>query len=295
MLKLEEKAVLEKFKEKDAETSLLFEDAIEKLDKIDVHANDSKKQIVRELAKNLEGKIPTDTISMEITDQLRGRVSPSFIRECLDEKYKVKFRAENAKKQKPIPQRGLVLAPVVALKQQKELEEVTEQETIEKVDTIVDTGDKISIEEKKKDEPSTTIDFSVMTNKTIIPVSYQQQQEHQLKAKTYLGLEEYSSCKEPVEENRELKQALEESSHLITADKIGSATTSVYDKDTDTANNILPFEFFVSYRELQNHVSSFQYKSNSGKVWFSGKINKNTGEVMSSNVGRIDDQQQDKS
>jgi tetrahydromethanopterin S-methyltransferase subunit A len=66
------KTVLEKFKEKDAETSFLFEDAIEKLDKIDVQANESKKQIVRELAKNLEGNFQSDTICIEITNRLSG-------------------------------------------------------------------------------------------------------------------------------------------------------------------------------------------------------------------------------
>jgi tetrahydromethanopterin S-methyltransferase subunit A len=66
------KTVLEKFKEKDAETSFLFEDAIEKLDKIDVQANESKKQIVRELAKNLKGNFQSDTICIEITNRLSG-------------------------------------------------------------------------------------------------------------------------------------------------------------------------------------------------------------------------------
>jgi hypothetical protein len=52
------------------------------------------------LAKDLEGKVPTDTISIEIVNQLRGRVSERFIHECLDNKYKQKYRAENAKKRK---------------------------------------------------------------------------------------------------------------------------------------------------------------------------------------------------
>jgi hypothetical protein len=52
------------------------------------------------LAKDLEGKIPTDTISVEIVNQLRGRVSQQFIHNCLEMKYKQKHRIENAKKQK---------------------------------------------------------------------------------------------------------------------------------------------------------------------------------------------------
>jgi hypothetical protein len=44
-------------------------------------------------------KIRTDTICVEIVNQLRGQVSDRFIRECLDEKYKQKVRVENARKQ----------------------------------------------------------------------------------------------------------------------------------------------------------------------------------------------------
>jgi hypothetical protein len=293
MLKLEEKAVLEKFKEKDTETSLLFEDAIEKLDKIDVQANDSKKQIIINLAKNLEGKIPTDIISMEITDQLRGRVSPSLIRECLDEKYKVKFRVENAKKQKPRSQRELSLAPVVALNQQKELEEVTEQETIEKVDTIVDAGDKISIEEEKRGEPYTTIDFSFMTDKTIVPVSYQQQQEHKLKEKPNKELEECSSCKDLYDENLELKEVLQKSSQFATADMmLSTSATATY--DVDKGNDVLPFEFSMLFRNIRNYMTPLHSRiGDNGEVWFNGKIDIKTGEVIYSNLGRMEQQYQD--
>ena len=84
----------------DETISSLFRDAVVKLDKVDAQAKESKKQIIVDLAKNLEGKIPTDTISIEIINQLRGQVSERFIRECLDEKYKQKVRVENARKQK---------------------------------------------------------------------------------------------------------------------------------------------------------------------------------------------------
>jgi hypothetical protein len=52
------------------------------------------------LARDLEGKIPTDEISSEIIHQLHGRVSQRLIHDCLDEKYKKKHRIENARKQK---------------------------------------------------------------------------------------------------------------------------------------------------------------------------------------------------
>jgi hypothetical protein len=61
-----------------------------------------------------------------------------------------------------------------------------------------------------------------------------------------------------------------------------SASTNENDID------ILPFEFSMIYRELRNHLAPIYTKiGDGGKVWFSGKINKNTGVVVSSNLGRI--------
>jgi hypothetical protein len=78
----------------------VFEEAKSKLDNIDTRAKNEKKQVIVQLAKDLEGKVPIDTISIEIVNQLRGRVSERFIHICLDNKYKQKYRAENAKKRK---------------------------------------------------------------------------------------------------------------------------------------------------------------------------------------------------
>ena len=84
----------------EAEISSLFNDARDKLDGINKEAKKEKKQVIIQLAKDLDGKIPTDTISIEIVNQLRGKVSERFIRKCLDEKYKQNHRAENARKQR---------------------------------------------------------------------------------------------------------------------------------------------------------------------------------------------------
>ena len=84
----------------DKEISLLFNDARDKLDGIDKEAKKEKKQVIIQLAKDLDGKILTDTISIEIVNQLRGKVSERFIHNCLDEKYKQKSQVENARKQK---------------------------------------------------------------------------------------------------------------------------------------------------------------------------------------------------
>ena len=82
------------------EISRCVKAAIEKLDRVDANAEKEKTQIVKDLAKDLEGKIPTDSICNEIVHQLHGKVLPRTIRNCLDEKYKERRRAENARKQK---------------------------------------------------------------------------------------------------------------------------------------------------------------------------------------------------
>lgn len=82
------------------EISVLFQAAAIKLDKIDTHAKGQKIKVVQELARDLEGKIPTDTIAIEIVHQLHGKVSERLVHDCLEEKYKQKHQVENARKQK---------------------------------------------------------------------------------------------------------------------------------------------------------------------------------------------------
>ena len=58
------------------EISLCVQVAIERLEKVDADAKEKKTQIVQDLAKDLEGKIPTDSICNEMVHQLHGKVSP---------------------------------------------------------------------------------------------------------------------------------------------------------------------------------------------------------------------------
>ncbi|MFZ0513956.1 MAG: hypothetical protein WAM14_20280 [Candidatus Nitrosopolaris sp.] len=64
-----------------------------------VDAKKEKTQIVQDLAKAIEGKIPTDRIAIEIVHQLWGKISERLIHDCLDEKYKEKHRVEDRKHQ----------------------------------------------------------------------------------------------------------------------------------------------------------------------------------------------------
>jgi hypothetical protein len=82
------------------EVTAIFEWTRLEIDKITPFVNWKKQKIIKETALKLEGKIPTGTIAMEILKRLHGIVSERLIRNCLDEKYKVKYRSDNAKKQK---------------------------------------------------------------------------------------------------------------------------------------------------------------------------------------------------
>jgi len=75
------------------------------------------------LAKDLEGKIRTDSICNEIVHQLHGKVSERLIRRCLDEKYKETHRVKNARKQKP-DENTKDLAATVPLEQEKSKQQI---------------------------------------------------------------------------------------------------------------------------------------------------------------------------
>ena len=102
-------------KSNEQEISLLFQAAMVKLDQVEAQANTEKTEIVQDLAKALDGKIPTDTIAIEIIHQLHGKVSERLIHDCLEEKYKQKHRVENARKRKKRMQRDheILAAPVL--------------------------------------------------------------------------------------------------------------------------------------------------------------------------------------
>jgi hypothetical protein len=111
-------------KSNEEEISSCFKAAIEKLDRVEADAEKKKTQIVKDLAKDLEGKIATDSICNEIVHRLHGKkISPRTIRKCLDKKYKEKHRVENALKQKG-HENTKDLAALVPLEQEKPKQQI---------------------------------------------------------------------------------------------------------------------------------------------------------------------------
>jgi len=66
-------------KSNEEEITSCFQVAIDKLDRVDADAKEKKTQIVKDLAKDLEGKITTDRICNEIVHQLHGKVSSHIV------------------------------------------------------------------------------------------------------------------------------------------------------------------------------------------------------------------------
>ncbi len=263
--------------------SSLIEDAIGKLDKVDAQANEQKKQIVVDLAKGLEDKIPTETICMEIVDKLHGLVSPRFIRECLDDKYKQEVRMINAKKQKrhqrQEPDSLAAVAPLIS-------EVATDKITIfDKDDPTPDTSN----DDDNKSSIPTAIDASD-AGITLAESPRQERAEEQLNKNQVIAghndIVECVSCIELCAENLELMDALKKSSQMTTADKM--TPKSADDNDNESLN----FEFSKPSKDIcQQFESLFEKNNDNEEVWFRVTIDKVTGKVISFNIGRKSQQQ----
>jgi len=271
----------------DDEINSLFDDARKEIAKLDENAKELKKDIVKNLAKKLEGRIPTDTISIEIVNQLRGSVSERFVRECLPEKYKQKHKIENAKKQKKQKQ-----------EENNNLAAVTPLDNKEVI--IVDTDGRSSSFLQRDDEDSskTETDDSI-DNKTFTRSSSSSQQQLEQEHQTeYHDSNIDNKSKDPYYneiKNQDLKQddTPDKASPITGISNKETVTEEAitykpsYDNDIDT----LSFEFSCSFKELRNYSAPLHSKiGDNGRIWFSGRIHKNTGKVISHHFGRLNQQ-----
>jgi hypothetical protein len=240
----------------DEEIFRLFDGARIKLDKIEGNSKQQKKQVIKDLAKRLEDKIQADTICIEITNQLRGQVSDSFVRQCLDDKYKQSHRVENAKKQN---------------KKQNPFGEYKENvEDLASLPTLNQEGqtDKIimvevngqPVDHKDWDDTSVLNDADPFGENKVI--------------------EKESS------QNVQLKESIRKPSPLTASDN----TKNIHGYKNKSEIAVINFEFFKTYREVSNYAKPFFYKGNNSEIWFHGKIDITTGKVISSDFGRTNEQ-----
>ena len=245
----------------------LFKDAHEKLEKIDNEAKEKKKDVVVKLAKNLEDKIPKDTICKTIIYRLGSIVDDRFIRQCLPEDYKQKRYSENAKKQKIRPKIQQNLAVLTPLNQEDEEEkqEVVVIGTEGMTYTQREGGAKPS---KSFNDPSISKD-KVSNQKTMIQEGQEQQQQQK---------EEHSEKPNEFEISGENRN--------VSIEMMDTSTSS--ETSSDSNKDVLPFEFSLSREDVQRHLDSVEVNTDddNDNVRFNGTIDVNTGVVISVKIGR---------
>jgi len=261
--------------------SFLFDKAIQEIEKINQDANTKKEEIVLRRAQDLEDKIQTDKICMEIVKRLYKKVSPTLVRECLDEKYKQGHRAENAKQKKN--RKEIKLATPLLLNQ-KETQEVEREENIEderqKNEIIVIGADGRSYIQREeggelsktetKDHPNPSTEDK---NLTYLP-SYNSQLEQEHNHKKPNKLTATSAAADNMRNT-------EEETYFV----------NLYEKDKD----ILYFEFPFGRRDLQYYMDSSysNTEDNNKELWFNGKINIKTKKATCS-FGKFDNCKENK-
>jgi hypothetical protein len=96
---------------------------------------------------------------------------------------------------------------------------------------------------------------------------------------------ECSGCIELSVENRELKEALEKTSQLITADNVAYASSA----SINETHNVLEFDFHLRKQEILDYLGEpyLSLKDGDLKIWFSGKIDNKNGHVISAKIGQV--------
>ena len=274
----------------DKEISWLFDEARSHLEKIRTNADQQKKQIVRNLAKSLEGKIPIDSICIEITNQLNGRVSESFVRQCLDDKYKQSHRAENAKKQnrKQTPYKNKEdlekLATLTSLNQEDHNDKII----------MVEANGQALVQREGNDNPHDELFLNLKdpstTDETKTRLSSKMSRDDEPKQQLELksadsGLKECSGCQELHAKVIELSDALKKATQFEIADK------TVYPDQSPETNDIVLFEYSMVFDKMQKYLAPLYLKIGPhGDVWLKGQIDKKTSKVVSLDFGRINQQ-----
>ena len=271
----------------EAEISLLFNDARDKLDKIDAQTQKEKRQIVKDLANNLEGKIPTDTISIEIVNQLRGKVSERFIHNCLDEKYKQKSQVENARKQKKKKQEKVDVEnlAVVAPPNQEDEKEAITINVDGREETAVPSSPSgpaiygICIREEDGVVPS------CQSSQTIVKTNNRECDRCKILGQKIDELEEKVQHYEKIIEDVPIKTA----DQIISAETCSRETDQHVNNLTSPSGNevIVDCECSISWPKMQRYVQQIYKSGKPLEARFNFRFNKQTGTVVAAYPGSI--------
>jgi hypothetical protein len=277
--------------------SSLFDNAIDEINKINLSADEKKKEIVNKLAQDLEGKIQRDKICMEIVKRLKDKVSDTLIRDCLPEKYKQGYRIKNAKKQKKKKQQEkeeTKLAPVVVLNQQEGKEVYVEEKDKDKVAVMVGTDGKSHVQIEDQYKPSNTgaetHSDSPSKDKTFIqtlsgPQKLLKQNNNQFKAynNRFDDELEYQNHDDISFHYFEQDDNLEKPGPLTDSENKAKITEGASVEQSDKNDKyILPFEFPINRRDIQDYLNIID----EDEVWINGTINTKTKKITHS-FGRL--------
>jgi hypothetical protein len=130
------------------------------------------------------------------------------------------------------------------------------------------------------DEESMPINSADHNTKGRLEDNLQRIQKHNIKGTNKLTNREelvdittFPQYQELLFQNNELKEALEKATQLVQANTIHD-------------NSTVDFEFSLSYEDVQSYVSS---RGNINKMWFNGRLDKQTGRVIHAQMGTLAD------
>lgn len=218
-------------------------------------------------------------ISQKISRDLQGRVNSSYVRECLGEDYKDKkqVRENTTSKSRDSAHANdnkKVLLSITKEGAQEAIKEQAANADDKKQDSAL--VDEYETTKGENEENPLTSDN---TNSTIFAATLSQ--PPRLKDQLNQDLKECSSCIDLYRENCELKEAVEKTTQLITADKMSTTACSSPVDNKAAQSGILEFEFHLRRKDILDHMGSID------EVWFSGKIDNKSGHVISARTGRL--------
>lgn len=196
-----------------------------------------------------------------LQDQIKERkITPKWIEDCLPREYKRKYTSKSE----------------VSSLSDNDNDAATAPEETKKI--VVDTQGR-PIEEENL-EPTAD---RVITNAGDILTAPQEGLNKQIKPDL-----ECPSCKELYAEVIELSETVKKITFLKTADDMLVSSISLINE-----NQLDPvgFEFPLQFGDVSKYIDAeYSRMGDDAKIWFSGKIDKKSGHVISAKTGRIDQQ-----
>jgi hypothetical protein len=224
--------------------------------------------------------VPTDEIAAEIVHQLRGRISERRIYECLEDeqyaKYKKKHRVENARKRQGRKDQA-ELAAEPQLKEEIAVQ-ASGQETVLKPthspqENLVKTQGEGS---GSGIDTGTSPPQPEQGARTGSELSEKEREDHR-KCKKYEVLQQ---------KYEQLQSKLQGYEELVRTRTSIKTAKELY----RSSDGYQQFEFSVPFEQLRQHmIAPFNSNRSMNRVWFTGKFNHETGEVVDVRIGKTID------